>query len=224
MTNDTPAGEAAPASPATAAPPRPPWSRVLGPPARLLLRVAGWRLEGALPSEPRWVLLAAPHTSNWDLVLMLLCGFAFGVWPSWAGKHSLFRPPFGWIFRLLGGIPIDRRARGNRVEQLAALFAAREHLVLAIAPEGSRSTNEYWKSGFYWVARAAHVPVCLAYLDYGRKRAGLGPLLRPSGDLGADMDFVRAFYAGRQGRFPRKQGPIRLEGEVGPAPGGPAAT
>ena len=136
----------------------------------------------------------------------------------------LFRFPFGALLRSLGGIPIDRRSRGNRVEELAALFSSRERLVLAIPPEGSRSNLSYWKSGFYWVARTANVPICLAFLDFPRRRAGLGPLFRPTGDLRVDMDFVRAFYAGMKGRFPEKQGPIRLEGEGGPpATGRPAS-
>lgn len=199
----------------TAASHRPLWARLFGPPARLLLRAFGWQLEGTLPAEPKFVLIAAPHTSNWDLVLMLLCSLSFGMWPSWVGKHTIFQPPLGWLLRLLGGIPIDRRSRGNRVEQLAGLFAGRDRLILAIPPEGSRSSHTHWKSGFYWVARTADVPVCLSFLDWGPRRAGLGPLLRPTGDLKADMDFVRAFYTGRTGRFPEMQGPIRLEGEEG---------
>ena len=189
---------------------------------RLAMRSVGWQIVGEAPKEAKYVLIAAPHTSNWDLVLMLMCGVEYGVWPSWVGKHTIFKPPLGWLLRLLGGIPIDRRSRGNRVEQLAALFAGRERLVLAIPPEGSRSSHMHWKSGFYWVARTASVPVCLSYLDWGTRRAGLGPLLRPTGDLRADMDFVRGFYAGRTGRFPEMQGPIRLEGEDGSAEGAPA--
>ena len=210
--------------PPPAAPSRPLWARLWGPPARLLLRSFGWRLEGSLSAEPKFVLIAAPHTSNWDLVLMLLCSLSFGMWPSWVGKHTIFQPPLGWFLRLLGGIPIDRRSRGNRVEQLAALFSGRDRLILAIPPEGSRSSHTHWKSGFYWVARTANVPVCLSFLDWGTRRAGLGPLLRPTGDLRADMDFVRAFYTGRTGRFPEMQGPIRLEGEDGPAADAPASS
>ena len=185
--------------------------------ARCWLFLMRWTVVQQEPVPARCVVIAAPHTSNWDLVLMLLCGLSYGMWPSWVGKHTLFLPPFGGLLRLLGGIPVDRRSRGNRVEQLAALFAARDRLILAIPPEGSRSSQTHWKSGFYWVARTANVPVCLSFLDWGTRRAGLGPLLRPTGDLGADMDFVRAFYAGRKGRFPGMQSPIRLEGEDGPA-------
>ena len=224
MPSDTPPKPPTPDATAPDSPHRPFWARLLGPAARLLLRPFGWRLEGSLPAEPKWVFIAAPHTSNWDLVLMLLCAVSFGMWPSWVGKHSLFRPPFGGLLRLLGGIPIDRRSRGNRVEQLAGLFAGRRRLILAIPPEGSRSSHTHWKSGFYWVALTAKVPICLSYLDWGSRRAGLGPLLRPTGDLRADMDFVRAFYAGRTGRFPAMQGPIRLEGEDAAAAGPPASS
>ncbi len=224
MPRDIPFREPSPDAARPAAPRRPLWARLFGPPARLLLRTFGWRLEGSLPDEPRFVLIAAPHTSNWDLVLMLLCGLSFGMWPSWVGKHTIFQPPFGWLLGLLGGIPIDRRSRGNRVEQLAALFAARDRLVLAIPPEGSRSSHSHWKSGFYWVAYTANVPVCLSFLDWGARRAGLGPLLHLTGDLRADMDLVRTFYAGRTGRFPGKQGPILLEGEDGPPAAGEDAS
>ncbi len=224
MPNDQEPTGTSPDTTPTALPRRPLWSRFFGPPARLLLRAFGWRLEGSLSAEPKFVLIAAPHTSNWDLVLMLLCSLHYGMWPSWVGKHTLFHPPLGWLLRLLGGIPIDRRSRGNRVEQLAALFAGRDRLILAIPPEGSRSSHTHWKSGFYWVARTAGVPICLSFLDWGTRRAGLGPLLRMTGDLRADMDLIRAFYGGRTGRFPEMQGPIRLEGEDGPAAGAPASS
>jgi 1-acyl-sn-glycerol-3-phosphate acyltransferase len=224
MPSDLPPQRHAPDALPPALPHRPLWARLFGPPARLLLRAFGWRLEGPLPAEPKFVLIAAPHTSNWDLVLMLLCSLSYGMWPSWVGKHTLFRAPLGWLLRLLGGIPIDRRSRGNRVEQLAALFATRGRLVLAIPPEGSRSSHTHWRSGFYWVAHTANVPVCLSFLDWGRRQAGLGPLLRLTGDLSADMDLVRTFYAGKTGRFPGMQGPIRLEGEDAPAADGPTSS
>ena len=137
---------------------------------------------------------------------MLLCGLSFGMWPSWVGKHTIFRPPFGWLLRLLGGIPIDRRSRGNRVEQLAALFAARDRLVLAIPPEGSRSSHTHWKSGFYWVARTANVPVCLSFLDWGTRRAGLGPLLRLTGDLARGHGPRPGVLRRQDGALPREAG------------------
>lgn len=193
------------------------------------LRLAGWRVEEPAPQAPKYVLLAAPHTSNWDFVVMMAAGMALGVWPHWVGKHTLFAPPLGWFARRLRGIPVDRRAAANMVEQLAAQFAGRDRLVLAMPPEGTRGRALHWKSGFYHVALAAGVPVALGYVDFGRKVAAIGPLLQPCGDMRADMDRIRAFYADKTGRHPERQGPIRLKAEDGtagvvePSAGVPAA-
>lgn len=181
--------------------------------ARLCLAAFGWRAVGVRPAEARYVLIAVPHTSNWDFPLMLLCGMALGVWPAWVGKDALFRPPFGWLMRFLGGIPIDRSASHNMVEQLAAEFGARSRLALAMPPEGTRSLAPHWKSGFYYVATLARVPIGLGYLDYAKKEGGIGTPLLPSGDLHADMERIRAFYAGKAGRHPELQGPMRLPAE-----------
>lgn len=181
--------------------------------AHLALASVGWEIVGEAPKEAKYVLIAAPHTSNWDLVLMLLCGMEYGVWPSWVGKHTLFKPPLGGFFRALGGIAIDRRSPHNMVEQLAERFRKSEHLVLAVPPEGTRGHAEHWKSGFYYIAKTGDVPICLGYLDFKKKRGGLGPMLKPSGDVKADMDFIRGFYADKFGRYPDKQGPIKLAAE-----------
>lgn len=192
---------------------------------RGLLRLAGWRVEGGVPQAPKYVLVAAPHTSNWDFVVTMGAGMALGIWPHWVGKHTLFKPPFGVVMRALRGIPVDRRAASNMVAQLATQFAEREHLVLVMPPEGTRGLAPYWKSGFYRVAVAAGVPIALGYVDFSTKTAAIGPLFMPTGDVRADMDVVRAFYAGRQGRYPHLQGPIRLQAEDEPslpgADGGP---
>lgn len=187
--------------------------------AVLCLAVVGWRAVGSRPQEARYVLIAAPHTSNWDFPLMLLCGMVLGVWPAWVGKHTLFRPPFGWLMRRLGGIPVERQAAHNMVDALAGEFASRTRLALAMPPEGTRARAPHWKSGFYYVATTASVPIALGYVDYARKEGGIGQPFLPSGDLRADMDLIRAFYAGKQGRYPGQQGPIRLQAED--APGAP---
>ena len=181
--------------------------------ARLCLSAVGWRTVGERPSEARYVLIAAPHTSNWDFPLMLFCGMALGVWPAWVGKHTLFRAPFGGLMRALGGIPVDRAASHHMVDQLAAEFAVRESLALAMPPEGTRSLAPHWKSGFYYVATKARVPIAMGYLDYSRKEGGIGAPMLPSCDLRADMDRIRAFYAGKAGCHPELQGPIRLPAE-----------
>jgi 1-acyl-sn-glycerol-3-phosphate acyltransferase len=180
---------------------------------RCALRLAGWRVDTPAPQAQKYILLAVPHTSNWDFVVMMTAGMALGIWPHWLGKHTLFAPPFGALARALRGIPVDRRAASNMVGQLAAQFQARERLVLVMPPEGTRGRAAHWKSGFYRVALAAQVPVALGYVDFATRTAGIGPLWTPTGDVRADMDVLRAFYAGKQGRHPERQGPIRLEAE-----------
>lgn len=187
------------------------------------LAVLGWKIIGRPPVADKYVLIAAPHTSNWDFPLMLLFAMALGFRPSWVGKDTLFRAPFGTLMRKLGGIPVVRSASRNMVEQLAARFASSSHLVLAMPPEGTRGYSPYWKSGFYHVAVRAGVTIAPSFLDYGRKEGGIGPLFVPGGNLGEDMDALRAFYAGRRGRYPQLQGTVRLEAEDCPAEDDPGA-
>lgn len=186
---------------------------------RTCLASVGWRAVGEAPKEAKYVLIAAPHTSNWDFPLMMLCGMAMGVWPCWVGKASLFRPPLGWMMRLLRGIPVERSSANNMVELLAAEFASRAKLAIAMPPEGTRARALHWKSGFYHVARAARVPIALGYLDYARKEGGIGAPIAPGNDLRADMDRIRAFYAGKAGCHPELQGPVRLSAEDQPPSG-----
>lgn len=179
----------------------------------------GWRVEGVLPATRKFVFIAAPHTSNWDLPFMLATAYILGARISWLGKHTVFVGPFGWFMRALGGIPVNRTARHNMVQQVAERFAAREELILAIPPEGTRKKVEYWKSGFYHIALAAQVPVGMGFLDFGRKVAGLGPMLHLTGNVKADMDAVRAFYGPLRGKIPEYESVPRLrEEEAGAAP------
>ncbi|NKI36166.1 glycerol acyltransferase [Wenzhouxiangella sp. XN79A] len=177
--------------------------------ARFLLRAFGWTLTQADPGTRRYVLVFAPHTSNWDFVVGLLAAWALGLKAHWMGKHSLFRGPLGPVFRWWGGIPVDRSRRGELSRQMAARFAAAEHFVLGIAPEGTRSFSDHWKSGFWHIARAAGVPVVMAYIDYPRKQVGMGASFVPGDDLEADFVRIRAFYADKRGRFPDKESTIR---------------
>lgn len=181
--------------------------------ARAVLRLSGWQFEGSLPTARRYVLIAAPHTSNWDFIFMLAMAWSLGVRLRWMGKASLFVMPFGSLFRALGGIPIRRDLRGNVVEQSVARFADSAELVLAVPAEGTRGAGATWRSGFYHIARLAQVPIVLGYLDYARKRGGLGPELRPSDDVKADMDVIRAFYADKTGRYPERFTEPRLAEE-----------
>ncbi len=181
--------------------------------ARALLRALGWKIEGEKPLHRKYVLIAAPHTSNWDFPLMILFGWAFDISISWMGKQSLFTPPLGWVMRALGGVPVDRRTSGNLVDAMVGAFAEREALVLVVPTEGTRARAEYWRSGFYHIATGAGVPIVPSYLDFGQKRGGFGPALPVSGDLGRDMELLRGFYAPMQGLYPEQFGPVRLREE-----------
>jgi 1-acyl-sn-glycerol-3-phosphate acyltransferase len=180
---------------------------------RTWLKVFGWRLETETPPHPKFVLVAAPHTSGWDLPFMLATSYVMNVPISWMGKQELFAPPFGWFMRALGGIPIDRSKHHNTVSWAVEQFEQTERLVLAVPAKGTRARAEYWKSGFYHIAKGANVPVGLARLDYGRKRCGIGAFIVPSGDVRADMDLIRAFYADVTAKFPHLEAEPRLREE-----------
>jgi 1-acyl-sn-glycerol-3-phosphate acyltransferase len=182
--------------------------------AKMLLRLFGWRVEGPAPDLPKYVLIVAPHTSNWDFLVMLALAAALRLKVTWMGKHTLFRPPFGRIMRRLGGLPINRTARHNAVEQAIESFRASDRLALAILPEGTRKRASYWKSGFYHIARGANVPIALGFADYQRKVGGIGRVFMPSGDTEADMAIIRDFYTGIIGKRPEQFGEIRLRSEV----------
>jgi 1-acyl-sn-glycerol-3-phosphate acyltransferase len=132
------------------------------------LRLSGWRVEGRIPEDGKAVVIAAPHTSNWDLPLMLAVSYVLGIRPAWLGKVELFRWPFGGLMRWLGGLPVDRRVRQNLVQQAVARLDAVERLYLVIPPSGTRSRATHWKSGFYHIACGARVPIVCAFLDYRR--------------------------------------------------------
>ncbi|MDP1685891.1 lysophospholipid acyltransferase family protein [Hydrogenophaga sp.] len=166
------------------------------------LKLTGWRVEGALPAHAaKSVLIAAPHTSNWDLPYTLMVAFALRLNIRWMGKHSLFRAPFGGVMRWLGGIAVNREQSTNLVAASAqAIREADSPLQLIVPPEGTRSKTRYWKTGFYYIAREAQVPIVMAYMDYERKLSGLGPLFEPTGDVDADMATIKAFYAPFKGK------------------------
>ena len=172
--------------------------------ALFLLKIFGWCREGRLPNVTKYVMIAAPHTSNWDLPVMLILAFSFRTKISWMGKDTLFRWPFGALFRWLGGIPIDRTSSHNVVSQSIKLFQEKEKLVLAVPPEGTRKKVRHWKTGFYYIAKGADVPIVLGFIDYQRKAGGFGPVVTPTGDIEADMEKIRAFYTNITGRYPDK--------------------
>ncbi len=187
-----------------------PVARVLG---KLLCLLTGWRMVGEVHAVDKAVIIASPHTSNWDIVYALIAGWSVGVSFHFLIKASHIEGPLGWLIRSLNGIPVDRSAPQGLVEQAAERFEQSERLLLMVPAAGTRSYRPYWKSGFYWMAKAADVPICLGFLDYPRKQASLGPLLYPGEDLGADMDTIRAAYEGKVGKHPDKVSRIRLRAE-----------
>lgn len=176
-------------------------------------RVSRWTLRTErVPRDGAGILIGAPHTSNWDFVLMLGIAWEAGLPFRWLGKHTLFAGPAGPLMRALGGIPVDRRDPAGLVDAVVARLAAGERFYLVVTPEGSRSGTG-WKSGFYRIARAADLPVTLGYVDRATMTAGLGPTLRLTGDPRADMDVIRAFYADKSGFAPARRTEPRLRDE-----------
>lgn len=180
---------------------------------RAWLRAFGWSLTGSPPKETKAVFVAAPHTSNWDLPFTLAVAWSLDMDIKWAGKSNLFKPPFGPLMRLLGGVPIDREKRGHQVDAIAHAIEASDGLYLIIAPSGTRSRRDHWKSGFYRIAEAAQVPMVMGFLDYERKTGGVGFTMAPSGDLAKDMAQIREFYATVRGKHPERESTPRLREE-----------
>ncbi|MEI8259268.1 MAG: lysophospholipid acyltransferase family protein [Deltaproteobacteria bacterium] len=179
------------------------------------LELAGWKYEGPVPTEPKFVMLAVPHTSNWDGALLVLLTRSIGLEIQWMVKDAWIKGALGPAMRGLGAVGVDRSRRQNLVEQMIEQFGTRDRFALAIPPEGTRSRVPYWKSGFYHIALGARVPVVPGYLDFARKRGGLGPAIQLTGNPVVDMDVIRAFYARMNPTpcVPENFGPIRLREE-----------
>lgn len=170
--------------------------------ARFILGLFGWRADGQPPDLAKYVLIAAPHTSNWDFPITVLFAMAFGIKPKMMMKHTMFRWPFGGFFRALGAIPIDRRSANNVVDQTIKHFEQADRLIMLIPPEGTRGKVKRWKTGFYHIAHGAGVPIALAFMDFKHKVAGFGPLFVPTGDIAADLPIIQKFYAPITGKHP----------------------
>ena len=166
------------------------------------LKLAGWKIDGRLPENcHKSVLIAAPHTSNWDLPYTLMVAFVLRIEIHWMGKAQIFRAPFGGLMRWLGGIAVTREKASNLVAaSVAALQSSAGPLHLVVPPEGTRGKTSYWKTGFYYIAVGAQVPIVMAYMDYERKISGLGPVFLPTGNVEADMAAIKAFYAPFKGK------------------------
>jgi 1-acyl-sn-glycerol-3-phosphate acyltransferase len=162
----------------------------------------GWRTEGRKPEPLKYVVIAAPHTSNWDFIYTLCACFIFRVCPMMMMKKTWFHWSIGWFFRWLGAIPVDRSKSNGVVVQSIQAFQEADQMVLMVPPSGTRKKVLYWKTGFYHIAVGARVPIVLGFLDYRRKIAGLGPGIDPTGDIDVDMVEIRKFYSDVTGRYP----------------------
>jgi 1-acyl-sn-glycerol-3-phosphate acyltransferase len=176
-----------------------PFSRRL---ATRLLALFGWHIEGTLPDAPRFVLIVAPHTSNWDFFVCIAAMFAFGIRLSFLGKHTIFFWPARYILRWLGGEPVDRNAPVGAVEHAIARFQAEPQWVMGLSPEGTRKRTEEWKSGFYRIAVGAGVPILPVALDYQRRVVSVGTLSWPTGDADGDIATLRAPFHSAMARHP----------------------
>jgi 1-acyl-sn-glycerol-3-phosphate acyltransferase len=164
------------------------------------LALSGWKIRGDWPALKKGVLIAAPHTSNWDGVWMLAAAGYFRITIQWMGKASLTQGPFGGVIKALGCVPVDRSARHDLVQAMARAFAARETMLLAVPPEGTRSLTPEWKSGFYHIANTAGVPIILTVLDYGTRTIRVAGVFQPTGDYEADLPLIQTYYRDARGR------------------------
>ena len=171
--------------------------------AWLYLKLAGWQIDRrGIPASSKYMIIAAPHTSNWDFPVGMSLAIHLKLKAYYIGKHSLFKGLAGPIMRWLGGIPLDRSKANNMVEASIQAYEDNDQMVFAIAPEGTRSWSPKWKTGFYHIAKGANVPIALAYFDFEKKMGGIGKSFIPSGDLEADMAIIEDFYANITGKNP----------------------
>jgi 1-acyl-sn-glycerol-3-phosphate acyltransferase len=183
--------------------------------ARIWLRLWRWSTVQESPIPDRCVVIAAPHTSNWDFPITMAMAEVKGVPIRWLGKAQMFNPVLGPFFRWMGGISVQRTSPQGLVGDLAAELGRHDRLALVVPAEGTRDAVEHWKSGFYRIAQQADVPIVCAFVDRSTRSGGFGPVIVPSGDVVADMDLIRAFYAGKTGLKPNRFNTPRLREEAG---------
>jgi len=173
--------------------------------AAFIMRLAGWRVQGKLPDIPKFVLVGAPHTSNWDFVLFLSVIFALRANVRFMGKAEIFRSPIGAFFRYCGGVPVDRKKSTGLVDQMVQICNTSERFILTIAPEGTRHHVTEWKRGFYHIAKGARIPIVIAVVDGRHKTVRIGQVFHPTEDMEADMKTIQGFFAGIVGINPRRK-------------------
>ncbi len=173
--------------------------------SNIALFFLGWKTKGKTPQIDKFVLIAAPHSTNWDFVLFLLIIFKLKISVHWMGKQSMFIWPFKWFLKRLGGIPIDRAKKQNVVQLMANAFDTSEKLIVTIAPSGTRGKTVKWKSGFYHIACQSKVPIVFGFIDYPQKVIGIGPAFSPTGEIKADMKVIKKYYSQFSGKYPLQE-------------------
>lgn len=169
---------------------------------RLALRLSGWTFDGDLPDEHKLVIVVAPHTSNWDFPVGVMARASLGIGISYLGKHTLFRPPLGWVMRWLGGIPVHRTSSQDIVRQVAERFRAAERMFLALSPEGTRRKVEHWRTGFWHIAREAGVKILPVGLDFPSRSIRIGTPVTAGDDLDASLAALREWFTDVRGLYP----------------------
>ena len=173
--------------------------------AKLVFKIIGFKIEGNYPLEQKKMIIAVvPHTSNWDFPLGILTKWYLGANINFIGKSSLFKKPYGWFFRYLGGTPIDRSKSQNTVRAVANAFEREERLTIAIAPEGTRSKVDRLKGGFYYIAKLAEIPILLVKFDFQNRLVGFSELFYPSENEEKDWEFLNNYWNGIHGKIPEK--------------------
>lgn len=171
---------------------------------RFIFRIFGWKIDEKGPEVPKAVIVIGPHTSNWDFVIGRLSFILYGLKGRYLVKKELFFPPLGWFLKGIGAIPVDRKQRSNLTEEAAKLFEQNESLYIVFSPEGTREYNPNWKKGFYYIALKANVPIYICYMDYEKKIGGFHTLFYPTGDVDADILYIKSILKNYKGRFPEK--------------------
>jgi len=173
--------------------------------AKFILKLAGWKVENNIPpGTNKFVTIMAPHTSNWDFLLGWFGYMSIGINSKYLIKKEAFFFPLGKLVSAMGGMPVERKSSNNVVQQVGEMFAHTDHLVITIAPEGTRSLSRDWKKGFYYIALHAKVPIALGYLDFKNKIGGIGKMLEPSGNFEEDMKEIESFYSEKSAKYPEK--------------------
>jgi len=169
-----------------------------------ILKLFGWKIVGDLPDYKKYIVVVAPHTSNWDLMVGLCARFVVNTKINFLAKNQLFFFPLGYLLKALGGAPVDRSKKNNKVEQVVELFNTSDELKLAIAPEGTRSPVTRWKEGFYHIAQQAGVCIVMVGLDYASKEVRVHEPLWPSGDINKDFPQILEYFRSIKGCYPKE--------------------